>query len=186
MSAALREWVVIHHIFLVQLQGLLLAHRILQDALRRGDTAAAARDLLFAAELLRAAAAAMRLAKHIESVDYARDVRPSMEPPNVSRGFSGLWSADHAAVLQTMRRVGPLVSSTPALGPARDTYLRVLSQVYCVHADICSAFVGSGASLQMLTETDSTESGADKLLRNFRLRALEYAGAEGVSDDHRS
>jgi hypothetical protein len=186
MSTAIRRWITVHHIFIAQLQGLLLVHRILRDDLTRGDMTAAGRDLLIAAELLRASAAAMALAKGIESGEYANEVRPSMQPPNVAQGFSGLWSADHAAVLQTMRQVGPILSNTPALGPCRDTYLRILSKVYVAHADICAAFVGSGASLQMLVETDATESGADQLRGRLRLRTLTYAGSEGATDDHGS
>jgi hypothetical protein len=174
-----RSWMVLHHIFVIQLQGLILAHRILFDDLLRGDVTAAARDLLIAAELLRAAAAAMRLAKAIQREQYIGEIRPQMEPPFVRSGFSGIWSADHAAFLQSLRRVGPLLSKTPTLGPALDTYYRVLSQLYGEHADICEGFVGSGESLHMRSEENSGESAAGKLRGHFRERTLTYAGLGG-------
>ncbi|MFK0119608.1 hypothetical protein [Streptomyces sp. NPDC090994] len=60
---------------------------------------AATRD---AAVLLRASAAAMAATASFTPHAYQTEVRPSMEPPAERDGFSGLWSADHRALVRQL------------------------------------------------------------------------------------
>ncbi|MFJ7242908.1 hypothetical protein ACIQWB_38150 [Streptomyces olivaceus] len=106
---------------------------------------AATRD---AAVLLRASAAAMRATASFAPHAYESDVRPSMEPPREQPGFSGLWSADHRALVRQLGNWGRSHAEACPEGcePAR-TLGDALAEVHAAHYGVCARFVGRGPSL---------------------------------------
>ncbi|MGD9485867.1 hypothetical protein WDH52_21875 [Streptomyces sp. TRM70308] len=106
---------------------------------------AATRD---AALLLRAGTAAMEATASFAPHAYESEVRPSMEPPGEREGFSGLWSADHRALVRQMGIWGRAHAGACPGGCAAGRALRAaLADVHAAHHGICARFVGHGPSL---------------------------------------
>ncbi|MFD3333865.1 hypothetical protein ACFWV1_14645 [Streptomyces sp. NPDC058700] len=144
-ATAGQRWIQGHRLFFALTQATVLA---LRHALRAPSAAGAALGLESAAHFLRASAAALRVTASFDAQDYHDTVRPSMAPPQAPRGFSGLWSADHRVLVQSLREWGlaaPARSST--LRPAHRRLVEVLTDVHHAHVGVCSRFVGSGPSL---------------------------------------
>lgn len=101
-----------------------------------------------AAVLLRASAAAMEATASFAPHAYEREVRPSMEPPEERDGFSGLWSADHRALVRQLGLWGAAHVGACPEGCAAGSALRTaLADVHAAHRGICARFVGRGPSL---------------------------------------
>jgi len=140
-----QRWIQGHRLFFALTQATVVA---LRHALRAPSPAGSALGLESAAHFLRASASALRITASFDAQDYHDTVRPSMAPPQAPRGFSGLWSADHRVLVQSLREWGlaaPAKSST--LRPAHRRLVEVLSDVHHAHVGVCSRFVGSGPSL---------------------------------------
>jgi len=101
-----------------------------------------------AAVLLRASAAAMEATASFAPHVYEREVRPSMEPPEERDGFSGLWSADHRALVRQLGIWGRAHAGSCPKGCVAGSALRAaLADVHVAHHGICARFVGRGPSL---------------------------------------
>ncbi|MGC9438085.1 hypothetical protein [Streptomyces sp. WG5] len=106
---------------------------------------AATRD---AAVLLRASAAAMNATASFAPHAYETEVRPSMEPPEERDGFSGLWSADHRALVRQLGIWGRAHTDACPAGCVPGRALgAALADVHAAHHGICARFVGRGPSL---------------------------------------
>ncbi|MBB1245159.1 hypothetical protein GL263_16500 [Streptomyces durbertensis] len=106
---------------------------------------AATRD---AALLLRASTAAMEATASFAPHAYRSQVRPSMEPPQERDGFSGLWSADHRALVRQLDVWGRAHAESCRGGCHAERALRAaLADVHAAHHGICARFVGRGPSL---------------------------------------
>ncbi|KPI14865.1 hypothetical protein OV450_8238 [Actinobacteria bacterium OV450] len=93
---ALQLWKAGHRLFFTLIQATVVA---LRDATSPPSHPAPA-ETRTAATLLAACAAAMRLTTTFSPHDYQHTVRPSMAPPqHALAGFSGMWSADHCALV---------------------------------------------------------------------------------------
>ncbi|MEV6552869.1 hypothetical protein AB0M57_29800 [Streptomyces sp. NPDC051597] len=140
-----QRWIQGHRLFFALTQATVVA---LRHALRAPSPAGSARGLESAAHFLRASASALRITASFDAQDYHDTVRPSMAPPQAPRGFSGLWSADHRVLVQSLREWGlaaPAKSSS--LRPAHHQLVEVLTDVHHAHVGVCSRFVPSGPSL---------------------------------------
>ncbi|GAA2921292.1 hypothetical protein GCM10010446_01650 [Streptomyces enissocaesilis] len=141
-----QRWIQGHRLFFALTQATVVA---LRHALRAPSAAGSALGLESAAHFLRASASALRITASFDTQDYHDTVRPSMTPPHVPRtGFSGLWSADHRVLVQSLSEWGQAASAKSSiLRPAHRRLVDVLTDVHHAHVGVCSRFVGSAPSL---------------------------------------
>lgn len=181
---AIARWVAGHHAFFVLLQGIVLAHRRLADALDRGDDAAARRALGQAARMLNGSAAAMLFAGDMPPEAY-RAVRESMTPPNLPDKFSGLWSADHRAMMEDLKALRERIADLD--GTLRDdlrAWQQAMDNTYTAHACVCEQFVGDGPSLAMMRDAGgaSCTRSAIENIEAMRRRALDLVARGDLYD----
>lgn len=181
----LARWRVGHHLFFVLIQGLVLALRRFELALEAGSTQDAASRLESATSLLWASAIAMRFAGDFEPEKYDHEVRPTMTPPQVPDGFSGLLSQDHHAMVETLKRLRPVFAAPPpGLERSRDRFVAALDSAYRCHMFVCRRFAGDEAP-SLRTATGNARS-AVQVLEKFHRSRVETveptrrtAGAKG-------
>jgi hypothetical protein len=172
-----QRWIQGHRLFFALTQATVVS---LRHALRAPSPAGSALGLESAAHFLRASASALRITASFGVQDYHDTVRPSMTPPRAPGGFSGLWSADHRVLVQSLREWGLAApAKTSALRPAHRRLVEVLSEVHHAHVGVCSRFVGSGPSL--LRGAEPGVQVLDRLCRRRRA-ALDAAPAAGRSE----
>jgi hypothetical protein len=146
-----RRWRIGHHVFFTLTQSLIVALHCFRHALHDGDVALARRMLRLATRLLGASAAAFVFAGEFSAGQYQALVRPSMEPPTVSAGFSGLMSPDHHYLVRQLGQLRPELRDLPyELAADHRRFVTALGQVYEAHKYVCARFGGDrGASLRM-------------------------------------
>jgi hypothetical protein len=146
-----RRWRTGHHVFFVLTQGVIIALGCLRQACADGDIDLAARMLRLATRLLIASAAAFAFTGEFSAAQYHGQVRPSMEPPGVSAGFSGLLSPDHHYLVKLLGVLGPqLRALPPGLAAPHRSFVMAMGTVYEAHKYVCSRFGGDrSASLRM-------------------------------------
>lgn len=112
--------------------------------------------LLDLAGLYDAATATMRYAADFPRSEYETMVRPSMMPPFASAGFSGVYNAEHAAMLSGMQELRlrfirrRAVVSAPVPAPVSAAWRQLLDaqrRNRRHHMLVCRRFVESGPSL---------------------------------------
>ena len=153
---AVFRWKLGHQVFHLQLVAI---NSLLEESLQALKEGAYERFRRRISELCRlydASTATMAYAACFEEEQYTSLIRPSMAPPYVSPGFSGLLNLDHERML---KRIKKLRRSLPArLGPARSSWpapvLEALSDLTGAvqrnrenHGLICKQFVADGVSL---------------------------------------
>lgn len=145
-----RRWRVGHHVFFVVTQSLIVALQSFATALREDDVPAARRGLRLATRLLDASSAAFVFTAEFGANQYHQTVRPTMEPPFVSDGFSGLLSPDHHYLVRLFAEVRPMLRQLPAeLAADHGAFVRALGTVYESHKYVCARFGGdTGVSLR--------------------------------------
>ncbi|MGB9376478.1 MAG: hypothetical protein WCB04_03090 [Mycobacteriales bacterium] len=146
-----RRWRVGHHLFFALTQALIVALQTLRDALNKGDDDASVHALRLARKLLRASSAAFVFASEFGPGQYHVAVRPSMEPPHVSAGFTGLHSPDHHYLVRLFGRVrNDLGSMSPRVAEQHAEFIRALESTYEAHKYVCGRFGGeTGTSLRV-------------------------------------
>jgi hypothetical protein len=146
-----RRWRTGHHVFFVLTQSLIVVLGCLRAARREGDSDLARRMLRLAARLLGGSAAAFIFAAEFSASQYQARVRPSMEPPAVADGFSGLLSPDHHYLVRLMAKLRPVFRDLPVeLVEDHKSFVRALEATYESHKYVCARFGGDrGASLRM-------------------------------------
>jgi hypothetical protein len=142
--------------------------------------------LALAADLLLASASAFRFACDFPPEAYRDVIRPSMMPPHVAEGFSGLLSYDHRYLVQLLTRLRPLMAEGEARFPTAHARLTLaLERVYDDHKFICARFGGAEAP-SLRGRTCSHLSGVEQLetYRRARLRLLRPATPDnGAGED---
>ena len=162
-KAALSRWKIGHHLFFIILQGLVLVLRSIHDGLKNEESQEVIHRLERATSLLWASAVCLRFAGDFESSEYEEIVRPTMEPPLVPEGFSGLLSSDHARMVKELRHIKPLLIDPPEyLKLSRDRFLKALDAVYDSHKYVCSKFDGDTAPSLRMNQA-STKSAVEVL-----------------------
>jgi hypothetical protein len=169
---AMARWRAGHRAFFVLLQGILLAHRHLSSALAAGDQQGARRAFNLASRLLDGSAAAMEFSGDMPAESYLV-VRESMTPPYVPERFSGLWSADHRAMMNDLKVLrSQLTGLDKSLETDRQAWQEALDRTYLAHAHVCENFVGDGPSLAMTSQQGECTRSALESIEAFRVRAM--------------
>ncbi len=172
--AVMPRWIRGHQVFAVLTQGLVLSFGGLGRAVRAGRWSDVARWADLTASLLRGSSGAFVLTGDFAVEDYVRDVRPSMSPPASPICLSGLMSADHRVMVQSIRDLKPALRSLHEHDPANhDRVHAELRAVYDHHAHVCERFVGDRPSLLTAGSTDKTGPALIQQFKNLRLKPFE-------------
>ena len=168
VTAAIRRWLRGHQIFLVLIQGMLCAVAKLMDATDTHQRRACLDDMV---ELLRGAAASLQLTGSFDWPIYDHVIRPSMAPPFVPAGFSGLFSSDHRLLVQRLREARPLFSSAKReLSLSHAALVEAFSALYDRHIAVCGKFVGVNRASLLMGQAD--ECDAIEQLERFKCQRL--------------
>jgi hypothetical protein len=153
-----RRWRIGHHGFFALTQGLIVALNCFRAARAEGDRGTAGRMLGLTARLFDAGAAAFVFTGEFSAAQYQGRVRPSMEPPGVSPGFSGLLSPDHHYLVRLLGLLRPELRDLPAeLAPAHRRLAAALAGAYEAHKYVCARFGGDrSVSLRMSEASENT------------------------------
>jgi hypothetical protein len=152
-AAALRRWRRGHRLFFVVTQGIVPALSGLARAISEDDRPTARSALSAAAALSRGAAAALRFTADFAPEAYADTVRPSMVPPDVPPGFSGVQSPDHQMLVRLHRRMRPVFASLdPEAWPIR-AFQDASAEMFAAHMGVCDRF-GESEHPSILMETN--------------------------------
>jgi hypothetical protein len=180
---SMRRWIRGHQIFTVLTQGLVLAVDEVAAAFEAANGApdeskrlAKAVDRLVI--LMRGSAGALRLTGDFSAEEYETKIRPTMVPPHVPEGFSGLLSSDHRALIGRLRRLRPLWDRLSLEAPAIHARItEVVAYVYEEHKGVCANFVGTDRPSLVSTATVESKSAIEQLdsFKASRLRLV--AGA---------
>ncbi len=185
---AKQRWVHGHHIFIVLTQGLILALRSLGQGLRTGAREQIRRWSDLAISLLNASAAALSFTGDFEPGEYESTIRPSMMPPLAPMALSGLMSADHRFMAQTIRDMRPALQSLAEQDHERhEAMAGAIAAVYDSHIHVCERFVGLRPSLLTAGRTDRSGPSLIEQFKTLRLKPFEHSQrAERLKSDQAS
>lgn len=149
---AVTRWKLGHHVFHLLLTTMNTRLREAARQLSTQDWSAAAATLAELARLYDSATATMRYAADFPRVEYESLIRPSMMPPFARQGFSGVFNAEHAAMLAGLRALRELYRPRQAEAPepVRAAWRRLLDAQRVNrrnHMFVCRRFVDDGVSL---------------------------------------
>jgi hypothetical protein len=146
-----RRWRIGHHVFFTLTQSLIIVLNCFRQARAELDTDLAGSMLRLAARLLTASAAAFVFAGEFSATQYHGQVRPSMEPPAVAAGFSGLLSPDHHYLVKLLGLLRPdLRDLPPSLAVPHRLFVAGMETAYEAHKYVCGRFGGDQSpSLRM-------------------------------------
>ena len=151
-QTAARRWKLGHHVFHVYLVAMNTRIADAAERLEREDWDGLADALDDLARLYDAATSGMRYASAFRQTEYETLVRPSMMPPFVSRGFSGVFNVDHARMLGGIKRLRAAAEEQLDRAPA--SLERALGRLAVAqqenrdnHSLVCNKFVPDGQSL---------------------------------------
>lgn len=153
-----RRWVVGHQIFLALIQALVVALNTYRGGRSRHDLVTARQGLVCAARVMAGSGSALVFASEFAPGQYAGRIRPSMQEPFVSPGFSGLLSADHRFLVRLMGELKTTFTDLPReLVPAHQAFASALAGAYDAHKYVCARFGGTeGVSLRMSSHSAFT------------------------------
>jgi hypothetical protein len=169
----LNRWIRGHHVFLVLIQGLIVAINCFVSAHAEDSREDAFSALELATVLMDGSSASLHYAADFPTSDYDETVRPSMMPPNVPPGMSGILAVDHRyliKLLQSQRNVFQNIE--PALKQKYEEFVTAFGCTYDAHKLVCAHFRGD--ERPSLLNGNAAESGVELLddLKSVRLRGL--------------
>ncbi|KDA42836.1 hypothetical protein [Frankia sp. BMG5.23] len=169
-SDALRRWIRGHRIFMVYIQGLIVAVDELADAVKRAAADQAMTALELAVTLMLASESALRFAGDFTPEEYENLVRPTLTPPVAPAGLSGLHWRDHEYLIRRLAESGRLLAGLdPALVPLRARFREAYAATYDAHRFVCARFVGDEAGSLLMTPK-SKQSAVGVLAHYKRVR----------------
>lgn len=152
-DAALR-WKLGHHAFHVLLVAMNTRVHEAEAGLAAHDWRAAVRSLRDLTELYDAATATMHYTSSFRRDEYESFVRPSMMPPFVSPGFSGVFNQEHEQMLDGVKRLRSFMKERRSRLP--DQVVVAWERLWEAqrtnrnsHMLVCRKFVDEGQSLLM-------------------------------------
>jgi len=140
----LERWISGHHVFLVLIQGLIVSLNCFYSAASNDSETAACDCLDLATLLMHGSGAALHYTADFPRSDYDMMVRPTMMPPNVQEGMSGVLARDHRYFVQVLHSNRSLIDRLS--GSLKDKYsefARAFSGTYDSHKLVCAHFGGS-------------------------------------------
>ncbi|WP_148219824.1 hypothetical protein [Azospirillum sp. B510] len=171
------RWIFGHHVFVVLIQGLIVALHHFESVLTASGTSdvdgegaldAALRHLT---ELLTGSAIALRFTGAFSVGAYNDTVRPSMMPPAAPKGMSGLLSSDHAFLVHRLTALKPRFATlTLAHQPAYRQFRDAFASTYDAHRFVCQQFTGDEKA--SLRTTAKAEVPAVEVLDRFKRSRL--------------
>lgn len=149
-----RRWLRGHQLFLVITQAMIASVNRLDALTAAGADPVQVTDGIEAlVVLLRAAAAAMRLTGDFSPAIYDTLIRPSMSPPVLPDGFSGIFSSDHRFLVTRLRDMGPtLTAFGRQFDDAHTALVQSFSALYDDHINVCGRFVASDKNSLLMTD----------------------------------
>jgi hypothetical protein len=173
---AMNRWVHGHLIFALLSQGLILSFRSLGQALRAGKSEKIQKWADLSISLLKASGAAFVFTGDFPPGEYENTIRPSMTPPISPIGLSGLMSADHRHMAQTIRDMRPALMALAEQEPERhDRLAGAVADVYDRHIFVCERFVGSRPSILTAGRTERSGPSLIEQFKTLRLKPFEHA-----------
>lgn len=166
---ALRRWTSGHHVFMVLVQGLIIALQEMAENIRIGRIAGAQRSFDLASALMRGSNAALTFTGDFPYSEYEKRVRPTLIPPTAPPDMSGLRWRDHEYLIRVLVRLRPIFAELdPRLEPWREEFLQALTGSYDAHKTVCAHFVGNDQSSVLMSNrtTQSAVSTLDKFKRS--------------------
>lgn len=153
---AITRWKRGHQSFHIQL---IIINTLIEDSLatlEAGDYSQLARCLSRLSVLYDASTATMRYAADFPRELYQDFVRPSMMPPFVSPGFSGILNTEHNVMIEGLKRLARALNKK--LGRHEERWPAEVAQAWASlgeaqahnrnnHSLICHKFVDTGVSL---------------------------------------
>lgn len=170
------RWLRGHHLFFALNQALTFTLRRFEAAASQEDYAQAEAELQTATDLMWAAAAALRFSGDMTPEDYMRTVRPSMTPPRVHDGFSGLDSTDHRHMVKALNDLKPIFRNLPPqLEVQRRRFKQALTVAFNSHLYVCERFVDAEAKSILGDAKDTGNSALNTLdiFKQNRLRSVD-------------
>jgi hypothetical protein len=170
------RWIRGHQIFAALTQGLIFSFQSMGHAIRAGDGENVRKWADLSISLLRGSGAAFVLTGDFSVEEYNSTVRPSMMPPATPFCLSGLMSADHRTLVQTMKDMKPALKSLHQTDKSRhDAIYEQLATVYDRHIHVCERFVGTSPSLLTAGHTEKSGPALIEQFKALRLKPLESA-----------
>jgi hypothetical protein len=175
IGVPMNRWQAGHHVFFVLIQGNVVALERFGQAVKAGDIENARKSLRAASIFMVASGAAMRFAGMYSRQSYDSEVVPTMSPPNVPDGFSGLLSRDHRTLVRLISRLRPVFKNMPfQLEHDHRFFLDCYQSAYASHKYVCSKFGGNErGSLLMGEQSKKTSVGTLTGLEAARLKAAK-------------
>ncbi|HEV7746372.1 MAG TPA: hypothetical protein VGO56_15355 [Pyrinomonadaceae bacterium] len=169
----LSRWIRGHHVFLVLIQGLIVAINCLINARAEESLEDAFSALEAATLLMDGSSASLHYAGDFPTSEYDDTVRPTMMPPNVPPGMSGILARDHRhliKLLQSQRDLFQVIE--PSLRSKYEEFVTAFGCTYDAHKLVCAHFRGD--ERPSLLNGNAAESGVELLddLKSVRLRSL--------------
>jgi hypothetical protein len=173
----LERWIVGHHVFLVLIQGLIVSLNCFQSTHAGHDAAGAEEALDLAAVLMNGASTALRCAGDFPRSSYDATVRPTMMPPHVPPGMSGVLARDHTHLVKTLHgQRASFAALEPPLSAAYERFAAAFAETYDCHKLVCAHF--GGGERASLLNGDAPETGIEALeaMKQTRLKAFVPRG----------
>ena len=168
---AQRRWTSGHHVFMVLVQGLIIALQEVAENIRIGRIDGAQRWFDLAAALMRGSNAALTFTGDFPYSEYEKRVRPTLIPPTAPPDMSGLRWRDHEYLIRVLVRLRPIFADLdPRLEPWREEFVQALSGSYDAHKTVCAHFVGNDQS-SVLMSTRTTQPAVSTLDKFKRSRS---------------
>lgn len=170
-----RRWLRGHQLFLVITQAMIASVNQIETLASGGQDAQSQSEAIEQlVVLLRAAAGAMRLTGDFSPDVYDTVIRPSMAPPAMPDGFSGIFSSDHRYLVTRLREVGPMIGGMKdRLADAHAALVKSFSDLYDDHLHVCGKFVSADKN-SLLMADGSRCTALDQLakFKKSRLRLI--------------
>lgn len=171
----LNRWIRGHHVFLVLIQGLIVAINCFVTAQAEDSPEDAFSALELATLLMDGSSASLHYAGDFPTSDYDETVRPSMMPPNVPPGMSGILAVDHRHLIKLLQSQRNLFRAiAPGLRQKYEEFVTAFGCTYDAHKLVCAHFRGD--ERPSLLNGNAAESGVELLddLKSVRLRSLGH------------
>lgn len=173
---AIRRWIQGHHVFLILIQGLIISLNCFESACNDDVLEEGLSALELATALMDGSSAALHHAGDFPTSVYNETVRPTMMPPNVLPGMSGILARDHRHLVKLLHSQRPLYGALePALRQKYNEFVAAFGCTYEAHKLVCAHF--GGRERPSLLNDKAQQSGVELLeeLKHNRLKGFSQA-----------